>query len=77
MSWKKHKKWKHQEPRPPPLEPFTWDLLCLPEELEYFEERAAIMEHDGGCTERRAEELAQTEMLQKFWGPRKRNAGTQ
>lgn len=74
MNWKKNKNWKRQEPLPTRLEPFTWDLLCLPYELEYFEERAAIMEHDGGCTWQRAEELAKIEMLQKFWGPKEKQA---
>ena len=48
-----------------------WKQICQEYMLEFFEERAAIMEHEGGCTKRRAEELAYYEMLEKWWAPRK------
>jgi hypothetical protein len=46
-----------------------WKQICQEYMLEYFEERAAIMQYEGGCTRERAEELAYGEMLQKWWSP--------
>lgn len=64
-------------PKEPELEPFKELMLFSTHELEYYEERAAIMEFDGGCRPHVAEGMAFTETLLKFWSPQRERANGQ